>query len=561
MVESIELLLIFLLLLALTVKPVGLLLLPIAEGRVPAPLSRADAVLMRILGIDPDRGGTWGAYARALIVFNGAGLFLLYAVLRLQGLLPMNPEGFPGLSPARAFNLAVSSVTNTNWTAGGVETSISLFSRMAGFTVQNFASCATGLAVSLVLMRAFRASEADVVGNFWADLVRLSVWVILPLSFVFGLLFVACGVPQTFTASPASLSGELIPLGPVASETAAQLLGTNGGGFFSANSAHPFANPSPLSNFLSVLAMVLIPSGLTWTFGRMAGNAREGWTIWTAMALIFTFSTAAFAYLEADFGGFAQVWGATGAECSLEGKELRLGLAHTSLFTTAATATSCGAVNASLDSLAPLAGMIPALLILLGEVVFGGAGSGFCSMMIFTIVAVFAAGLMVGRTPEYIGKKIDVRAMKLAAIAMLMGPLLVLPGTVASLLTDAGVGAAANPGAHGFTEIFYAWASAANNNGSAFAALDADRTWYHLGLGAAMWIGRFSALILMLALAGVLARSRSAPISSGTLATTGPLFCGLLIGVILLVGVLTYLPALALGPIADHLVLASCGAP
>lgn len=559
MSSTIELLLLFLLVLALLTKPMGLWLLPIAQGRAPRWAAGFDARVMALLRIRPERESSWAGYATALMGFNAAGLVLLFVILRCQGFLPMNPEGFPGMPADQALNTAVSFVTNTNWQSYAGEAALSPLSQMMGLTVQNFVSAATGIAVAFVVMRGLARRETAAVGNFWADLVRLNLWVLLPLSTVFALALAAMGSVQTFDASAAvgSLAGgpDAAAVGPVASQEAIKLLGTNGGGFFNVNSAHPFENPTAFSNFLECLAILLISSGLTHTFGRMVKDSRQGWTIWAAMAIIFAAAVAAIAYFEGEAGSFLETLGAAPAPMNMEGKEMRFALPQSSLFTAATTSASCGAVNNMHDSLSPMAGMVPTLLMLLGEVVFGGVGAGFYGMMVFIVVAVFAAGLMVGRTPEYVGKKIGVDSMKLASIAMLATPILVLAGTAASVMTDAGASSIANPGPHGFSEILYAWASAANNNGSAFAGLNANTPWYNIGLAAAMWFGRFVVIAALLALAGSFARLRFTPPSAGTLATHGALFCGLLIGTVLLVGALTYLPALALGAFAEYVML------
>lgn len=559
MSSTIELLLLFLLVLALLTKPMGLWLLPIAQGRAPRCVEALDAKLMALLRIRPDREQNWAGYALSLMAFNAAGLILLYLILRLQGWLPLNPEGFPGMTADQALNTAVSFVTNTNWQSYGGETTLSPLSQMLGLTVQNFVSAATGIAAAFVVMRGLARRETTALGNFWADLVRLNLWVLLPLSFVFALALVAMGSVQTFDAAAVvgSLSGgsDAVSVGPVASQEAIKLLGTNGGGFFNVNSAHPFENPTALANFLECLAIFVISAGLTHTFGRLVGDTRQGWTIWAAMAVMFVAAVLVFAWYEHEAGGFLAAFGASPADMHMEGKEARFALSHSSLFSVVTTSASCGAVNNMHDSLSPIAGAVPTLLMLLGEVVFGGVGAGFYGMMVFIIVAVFVAGLMVGRTPEYVGKKIGVDSMKLASIAMLVTPILVLTGTAASVFTDAGVSSIANPGPHGFSEVLYAWASAANNNGSAFAGLNANTPWYNIGLAAAMWFGRFIVIAALLALAGSLSTLRYTPPSAGTLATHGALFCGLLVGTVLLVGALTYLPALALGAVAEYVML------
>lgn len=559
MISTIELLLLFLLALALLTKPVGLWMLPMAEGRAPACVQRIDAALLRFLRIDPAREQTWATYAVSLVSFNVIGVAALYLLLRVQGYLPLNPEGFAGMAPDQAFNTAISFVTNTNWQSYGGETTLSPLSQMLGLTVQNFVSAATGIAVAFVVMRGIARSETHELGNFWADLVRINLWLLLPMSVLFALFLTAEGVVQTWNA--ASVIGsfadpaQVASTGPVASQEAIKLLGTNGGGFFNVNSAHPFENPTALSNFGECLAIFVISAGLCYTFGRLVRDTRQGWTVWGAMAVMFVAAVLVFAWFESEAGSFATNFGAAASQMHLEGKEMRFALSHSSLFSVVTTSASCGAVNNMHDSLSPLAGLVPTLLMLLGEVVFGGVGAGFYGIMIFIVVTVFVAGLMVGRTPEYVGKKIGVSSMKLASLGMLVTPVIVLAGAAASVLFDAGTSSVTNPGPHGFSQILYAWASAANNNGSAFAGLNANTPWYNIGLGLAMWFGRFAVIAVALALAGSLSRLRAVPPSSGTLATYGVLFCGLLVGVVLLVGALTYVPALALGAAAEYLML------
>lgn len=562
MTSTIELLLLFLAVLAVLTKPVGLWLVPVAEGRAPKPVEAIDATILRMIGLAGAQHHTmsWKGYAAAMLTFNVVGLGALYALLRLQGVLPWNPLGLPGMPADQAFNTAVSFVTNTNWQSYAGEASLSPLSQALGLTVQNFVSAATGICAAMVLIRAFARRPGEGLGNFWADLLRVNLWVLLPLSFVFALFLTSQGVVQTWspTIEAGSLSGDAATLaaGPVASQEAIKLLGTNGGGFFNSNSAHPFENPTALANFMECLAIFLISSALTYTFGRLVKDTRQGWTVWGAMAVLFVGAMLTLSTFEHEAGALlAAIPGVDGAQLLMEGKEVRFDLAHTSLFASVTTSASCGAVNAMHDSLSPLAGAVPTLLMLLGEVVFGGVGAGFYGMMVFIMLAVFISGLMVGRTPEYLGRKIDARAMKLACLAMLVTPIIVLLGSAASVVFEAGQNGVTNPGPHGFSQVLYAWASAANNNGSAFAGLGANALWYNVGLGLAMWFGRWGVMLPMLALAGLMLEGRRTPASSGTLQTHGFLFGALLVGVVVLIGALTYLPALALGPVAEYLTL------
>lgn len=546
----------FMLVLYLVTKPLGLWIEPMAMGRAPSIVAKADYFLLKVFLIKNRRQTCW-EYGLSLIAFNVAGLVFLYLILRLQGFLPFNPEGMGAMSAHQSFNTAVSFVTNTNWQSYGGETTLSYFSQMAGLTVQNFVSAATGICVAFVLMRGFAQHETTLVGNFWADLIRVTIWLLLPLCLIYGLFLVSQGVLQTFDAyvSVTTLAGDeqRIAMGPVASQEAIKLLGTNGGGFFNANSSHPFENPTQLSNFFECLSIFAISAALVWVFGRMVKDVAQGWTIWASMAFIFVCCVLFVAYMEALSTPVLQAVGL--GEMNMEGKEVRFDLANTSLFSVVTTSASCGAVNAMHDSLTPLAGMIPMWLMQIGEVVFGGVGAGFYGVIVFALVAVFIAGLMVGHTPEYLGKKISSVQMKLACVTMLTTPVLVLVGTAVTCLYPEALASLNNTGAHGLSEYLYAWSSAANNNGSAFAGLNANTWFFNTGLAAAMWFGRFIVIGAVLALAGSLSRERLIPASSGTLPTSGPLFAGLLVGVILLFGALTYLPALALGPVAEHVML------
>lgn len=537
-------------------KPIGLWLTPLAEGRSPRIVEKADRAVLNLFTHHAHEQ-SWQGYAVSLLTFNAIGLFFLYLLQRIQEYLPLNPQGFGGVAPDQALNTAVSFVTNTNWQSYGGETTMSYLTQMLGMGVQNFLSAATGIAVAFVLMRGFARHQSNTIGNFSQDVIRITLWVLLPMSLIYALFLVSQGVIQTFAdyLSLTTLAGDnqTIAMGPVASQEAIKLLGTNGGGFFNVNSAHPFENPTPLANFSEALAIFAIPAGLTYTFGRLVHSQRDGWTLWQVMGILFMIAFASFAFAEQAGNPLLQALGTEGL--SMEGKETRFDLGGISLFSTVTTAASCGAVNTMHDSLMPLSGMVTMILMQLGEVVFGGVGAGFYGIMVMAIIAVFISGLMVGRTPEYLGKKITPKEMKLAALTMLAVPFIVLVGVGVTLVWPGALDSLNNPGAHGLSEIIYAWTSAANNNGSAFAGLNANTPFFNIGLALAMWLGRFVVIILTLALAGTLAKGRYVPASNGTLPTTGTLFVGLLIGVVLLVGALTYLPVLALGPIAEMLSL------
>ena len=515
---------------------------------------------------------SWKQYAVVMLLFNGAGILLLYALQRFQHLLPFNPRGFPAVGPDSSLNTAISFVTNTNWQGYAGETTMSHFTQMAGLTVQNFVSAATGMAVLVALIRGFARRSMQTIGSFWVDLVRSVVYILLPLSLILALALVSQGAVQTFRGSvevaplqPTSgadggqLRTQVLPLGPAASQVAIKQIGTNGGGFFNTNSAHPFENPTPFSNLLEMLAIFLIPGALCYTFGRMVRDTRQGWAILAAMTIVFLGFTI-FATVQEQAGtpvlsrlGLDLSPSATQSGGNMEGKEVRFGVAASSLFTTVTTAASCGAVNAMHDSHTPLGGMAPMLLIQLGEVIYGGVGSGLYGMLAFAVIAVFLAGLMVGRTPEYLGKKIEAYEMKMASLMILVTPLIVLVGTAAALASAAGRATIYNPGAHGLSEVLYAYSSAANNNGSAFAGLGANTPFYNITLGIAMFLGRFWIAIPILALAGSLAGKKIVPVSAGTLPTHGPVFVILLIGSVLTVSALTYIPALTLGPIVEQI--------
>lgn len=547
---------VFAIVLLIITKPIGLWLTPIAQGRAPAVVDAIDRRLISVLA-PSGREESWQRYAVSLLTFNTLGLIFLYVLQRIQGCLPLNPQGFEGVAPDQAFNTAVSFVTNTNWQSYGGEMTMSYLTQMLGMGVQNFLSAATGIAVAFALMRGFSRHESSTIGCFAHDVIRITLWVLLPMCLTYALFLVSQGVIQNMsdylTVTTLAGDSQSIAMGPVASQEAVKLLGTNGGGFFNVNSAHPFENPTPLTNFLEALAIFAIPTGLTYAFGRMVGHQREGWMLWQVMGALFVLAFTAFVYTESTGNPLLQAIGAEGL--SWEGKDARFDLGALSLFSTVTTSASCGAVAVMHDSLMPLSGMVTMVLMQLGEVVFGGVGAGFYGMIVMAVIAVFIASLMVGRTPEYLGKKITPKEMKLAALTMLTVPFIVLAGTGINLMLPGALESLNNPGAHGLSEILYAWTSAANNNGSAFAGLNANTAFYNIGLAIAMWLGRFIVIVLTLALAGTLARERHVPSGKGTLDTASHLFAGLLIGVVLLVGALTYLPVLALGPVAEMLSL------
>jgi K+-transporting ATPase ATPase A chain len=492
-----------------------------------------------------------------MLLFNAALLLLTYAVLRLQGVLPGNPQGLAGLSPHLAFNTAISFTTNTNWQSYGGESTMSNLSQMLGLTIHNFLSAATGIALAFAFFRGFARREMATIGNFWADVTRITLYLLLPLCIIYTLFLIASGVPQAMAGavSVSTLEGaqQSVLLGPVASQEAIKMLGTNGGGFFNANSAHPFENPTALSNLVQMLSIFLIGFGLTWTFGKAVGNTRQGWAILSAMLILFLLGTGVTYWQEAAGNPVLHQIGVAGG--NMEGKEVRFGIAASALFAVITTAASCGAVNAMHDSFTPLGGLVPLFNIQLGEVVVGGVGAGIYGFLLFAILAVFVAGLMVGRTPEYVGKKIEAREVKLAVLAIAVLPLIILGFTAIASVVEPGLAGPLNKGPHGFSEILYAFTSAVGNNGSAFAGLTANTPFYNALLGVAMWMGRFFVIVPMLAIAGGLAAKRYTPASAGSFPTTGGLWVGLLVGIILILGGLTFLPSLALGPIADHLAM------
>lgn len=547
----------FMLVLLVLARPLGNFIARLIEGEPLPVLRHLEAAVWRCCGNERAEMNWW-QYALAILWFNLLGLLLLLALLMAQGSLPLNPQGFAGLSWDLALNTAVSFITNTNWQAYSGENTLSYLSQMAGLSVQNFLSAASGIAVAFAVIRAFTRRSSTTLGNAWLDILRITLYLLLPLSLLVALFFVSQGTLQNFQPylHLTTLEGvqQTLPMGPVASQEAIKMLGTNGGGFFGSNSAHPFENPTALTNFVQMLAIFLIPCALCFAFGQVAGDNRQGHALLWAMALIFLIAVVIVMFNETAGNPHLEALGST-SNGNMEGKESRFGILASSLFTVVTTAASCGAVNAMLDSFTPLGGLVPMWLMQIGEVVFGGVGSGLYGMLLFVILTVFIAGLMIGRAPEYLGKKIDVYDMKMAALAILVTPTLVLLGTALAVATDAGRAGILNPGAQGFSEVLYAFSSAANNNGSAFAGLSANTPFYNLLLALAMLVGRFGVILPVLAIAGSLSNKPRQPAGNGTLPTYGPLFIGLLIGTILLVGALTFVPALALGPITEHLQL------
>ncbi|MDF2501293.1 MAG: Potassium-transporting ATPase chain [Anaerosporomusa subterranea] len=518
-----------------------------------------EKVIYRLTGVNETEEMNWRQYAWSVIWFNLFGIVTVYLIQVMQNLLPFNPENMAAVDPWHlAFNTAVSFVTNTNWQAYGGESTMSYFTQMAALSVQNFLSAATGIAVAVALIRGLTRKTAKTIGNFWVDLVRSTVWVLLPLTIVFALVLVQQGVLQNLSpyVTVETLEGaeQKLAMGPVASQEAIKLLGTNGGGFFNANSAHPFENPTPLTNFLQCISIFLIPAGLVFTFGRMVRDRRQGIAIITAMTLLFLLMLGMNYYSELYGNPILGGLGLSGPT-AMEGKEVRFGIAGSSLFATITTAASCGAVNSMHDSFTPLGGLVPMLQMMLGEVVFGGVGAGFYGMMMYAVMTVFIVGLMVGRTPEYLGKKVEAWEMKMATIAILVPAVTILILSSVAAVIEAGTSSIANPGPHGLSEILYAFSSGAGNNGSAFGGLSANTLFYNVTMSAAMFIGRFGIIIPVLAIAGSMAEKKIAPPGPGTFPTTGWLFAVLLAVVVLIVGALTFLPALALGPIAEQLLM------
>jgi K+-transporting ATPase ATPase A chain len=579
------------------VKPLGLYMANVMEGRDIWPLRIGrplESLLYRLSGTDPAAEMGWKQYTVALLLFNTLGALVVYALQRLQLWLPLNPQQFANVSTDSSFNTAVSFITNTNWQGYSGEVTMSYLTQMAGLAVQNFLSAATGIVVAIALVRGLARHSAKTIGNFWVDITRINLYVLLPLSTVLALALVGQGVVQNFSANKdvttvesvayqqakvddagnpvndaagnpvmedKSTQQQTLPMGPMASQESIKELGTNGGGFVNANSAHPYENPTPVSNFLEMLAILLIPTALTYTFGRMVGDTRQGWAVLAAMGILFVSLLAVEVYSEQQGNpliarlGVDQLASDTQPGGNMEGKEARFGIGSSALFVSATTATSTGAVNTMHDSLTPLGGFVPLFQMQLGEVIPGGVGTGLYSMLIFAIIGVFIAGLMIGRTPEYLGKKIEAFEMKMSSIAILVMPFIVLAGTAIAVTTTAGKAGVANPGAHGFSEILYAFSSAGNNNGSAFGGLSANTLFYNTLLALTMWLGRYWPIVAVLAVAGSLAAKKRVPVTSGTMPTHGATFIILLIGTVLLVGALTFVPALALGPIAEHLMM------
>jgi len=596
--QSILLLAVFLIALLALAYPLGTYLAKVGEPgsiRGLGWMSNIENLFYRLSGFKADKAMNWKAYAISLLVFNTLGAFFVYALQRLQIWLPLNPQALANVTPDSAFNTAVSFVSNTNWQGYSGESTMSYLTQMLALTCQNFFSAATGMAVVYALIRGFASRSATTsIGNFWVDITRSTLYVLLPLSILFAVFLMGQGViqnfstykdvslvdPVTYTQAKMTPDGDKIlddkgqpvtetlttntqtlAMGPVASQEAIKMLGTNGGGFFNANSAHPYENPTPLSNFFQMLSIFLIPTGLCFAFGRMVGDGRQGWAVLGAMTVIFVACTVVVMIAEQQAHpalqalGVDQSMSALQSGGNMEGKETRFGISGSTLFAAVTTAASCGAVNAMHDSFMPMGGIVPLVLMQFGEVVFGGVGSGLYGMLIFAILAVFIAGLMIGRTPEYLGKKIQAYEMKMTSIAILVTPTLVLTGTAIAVSVGLGTIGVANPGAHGFSEILYAFSSAANNNGSAFAGLSANTPFYNVMLAIAMWFGRFAMIVPILAIAGSLAGKVRIQTTSGTMPTHGLLFVALLVGVVVLVGVLNYVPALALGPIVEHLQL------
>ncbi len=555
------------LLCALT-KPVGLYLVQVLEpdGRtlLDRPLRPVERLIYRLLGTGPAREQDWKQYTRSLLLFSLIGLLFTFAVLRLQRLLPLNPQHLGPVKPDLAFNTAASFATNTNWQNYAGETTLSYFSQMVGLVFQNFVSAAAGLAVAAALVRGVARHSAKTVGNFWVDLVRVNLYVLIPLSLVFSIFLTSQGIVQNFKPYVAArtvdgAAVQTIAQGPAASQVAVKMLGTNGGGFFNANAAHPYENPTPLSNLLQMLAIFLIPSGLTYYLGRTVKNQKHGWAVWSAMAILFLAAVLVCWRAESAGNPRLQAFGVSPGSGNMEGKETRFGAPASALFATVTTAASCGAVNGMHDSFTPLGGLVPLFNIQLGEVVFGGVGSGLYGMLIFVVLAVFLTGLMVGRTPEYLGKKIEAYDVKVSVLAVLVAVFAILGFSAWASAAHWGLAARGNAGPHGLTEILYAFSSTAGNNGSAFAGLNSTSPIYNVVLAVVMLCGRFLIIVPVMALAGSLARKRLLPPSEATFPATGPTFVIILIGTVLIVGALTFLPALALGPIVEHLLMTGSG--
>jgi K+-transporting ATPase ATPase A chain len=589
----------FLGILVLCAKPLGSYIADVMGGRPNFALrigGRVEGLLYRLCGVDSREEMSWKQYAIALLLFNVLGALIVYGLQRLQLFLPLNPQKLAAVSPDSSFNTAISFITNTNWQGYTGESTMGYLVQMAGLAVQNFLSAATGIVVAIALIRGFARHTVKTIGNFWVDVTRATLYVLLPIAAVLALVLVSQGVIQNFdgykdattvekityqnpktdadgnpikdaagnaVTETATTQTQTLPMGPIASQEAIKMLGTNGGGFTNANSAHPYENPTPLTNLFEMLAMFIIPFALTYTFGKMVGDTRQGWVVLAAMLILFV-PLVLVAFHAEQHGnpliakqGIDQAMSTAQPGGNMEGKETRFGIAASALFVSVATGTSTGAVNSTPDTMTPLGGFVPMFLMQLGEVAPGGVGTGIYSILMFAILGVFIAGLMIGRTPEYLGKKIEALEMKLASVFILTTPFAVLIGTAVAVMTVAGKAGVANPGAHGFSEILYAFTSPANNNGSAFAGLSANTVFYNVATGLAMFIGRFWPIVAALAIAGSLAAKKRVPVTEGTMPTHGPLFVTLLIGSILLIGVLTYVPALALGPVVEHFMLAA----
>ncbi|KVV38400.1 ATPase [Burkholderia ubonensis] len=565
---------VFLFVLTFLVKPLGTTIARIALGDLPGPLRRVAVVeraIYRLAGVAPDEEMDWRRYAVALVAFNALGAAALYLLQRIQVWLPLNPQHLPNVEPGLAFNTAVSFATNTSWQAYAGETTLSHLTQMLGIGVQAFLSAASGMVVMLALIRGLVRRGSKTIGNVWIDLTRMTLYVLVPLAALFAAAFIGQGVVQNFAPnrdvaivqphSSTPAAALTLPMGPVASQESIKLMSGDGGGFFNANSAHPYENPTPFANFLQMLAMLIIPAALCHTFGTMIQDRRQGWTIYAAMLTLFVAAAAMVIRAEQAAGpalsapGIDTVASASQPGGNMEGKETRFGIVSSALYATVSTSSGDGAVDAMHDSFTPLGGLVPMALMQTGEVVFGGPGSGLYSMLMVVLLAVFVAGLMIGRAPEYVGKRIEAYEMKMVSIAILATPAIVLVGTAIAAVTPAGVAGLGNPGAHGFSEMLYAFSSAANNNGSAFAGLSANTTFYNTSLAAAMWFGRFTVIVPVLAIAGSLAAKQRRAAGAGTLPTHGPLFVCMLLSTVVLVTLLTFLPALALGPIAEHLAM------
>jgi K+-transporting ATPase ATPase A chain len=586
--HALTLLVLYTVLLVALAIPLGRYMHRALEPGLPGIPARIEFFIYRLAGVTPEKEMNWLSYSLSILFFNFLGLIAVYALQRLQLFLPLNPQQMANVSPDSAFNTAISFVTNTNWQGYSGESTMGYLTQMLGLSVQNFLSAATGIVVALALVRGFSRHNSKSIGNAWVDLTRVTLWVLLPLCILYTLFLVNQGSIQNFkpyqevttleithydnpqldaqgqplkddkgnpVTTPATTRNQTLPMGPVASQESIKMLGTNGGGFFNANSAHPFENPTPLSNLVQMLSIFLIPAALFFTLNEMVKDQRQGWTLLVAVLLVFLFNAALTMHFEQQANPLLTSLGVDGSMGNLEGKETRFGIADSGLFATITTLASCGAVNAMHDSFTPLGGFMTLWNMMLGEVVFGGVGSGLYGLLIFAVLAVFIAGLMIGRTPEYLGKKIEAYDMKMVSIAILITPIVALAGTAVAVMLPDGITGIANPGAHGFSEILYAYTSAANNNGSAFAGLSANTPFYNITLSIVMWLGRFGVIIPTLALAGSLAGKKRCAETVGTMPTHGGLFVALLIFTIVLVGALNYVPALALGPVVEHLIL------